>query len=71
MTAADLADTIRLRAAAGASGASIEDWSGDPDLGFYERSDAVERVVAAVEAARSLPEPFVICARAEAFLHDT
>lgn len=64
-----VAESIRLLAAAGAAGASIEDWSGDPDRGLYDRDLAVERVQAAVEAARSLPEPFVVCARAEAFLH--
>ena len=67
----DVAKTVRLLADAGAAGASIEDWSGDPDRGFYDRGEAVERVTAAVEAARALPVPFVICARAEAFLHHT
>jgi 2-methylisocitrate lyase-like PEP mutase family enzyme len=67
----DVADTIRLLADAGAAGASIEDWSGDPSTGFYDRSDAAERVAAAVAAARGLAQPFVICARAEAFLHGT
>jgi 2-methylisocitrate lyase-like PEP mutase family enzyme len=64
-----VAETIRLLAAAGAAGASIEDWSGDPDIGFYDRSLALARIEAAVETARSLPEPFVINARAEAFLY--
>lgn len=64
-----VAETIRVLAEAGASGASIEDWSGDATRGFYDRALAVERVQAAVEAARSLPRPFVVCARAEAFLH--
>lgn len=65
-----VAHTINMLAGAGAAGASIEDWSGDPAIGYYDRSLAQERVAAAVEAARSLPQPFVICARAEAFLHD-
>jgi 2-methylisocitrate lyase-like PEP mutase family enzyme len=64
-----VAETVRLLADAGAAGASIEDWSGDPARGLYDRGLAVERVQAAVEAARGLPEPFVVCARAEAFLH--
>ena len=64
-----VAESIRVLAEAGASGASIEDWSGDAALGFYDRSLAAERVQAAVEAARALPEPFAVCARAEAFLH--
>jgi 2-methylisocitrate lyase-like PEP mutase family enzyme len=63
-----VAESIRLLAEAGAAGASIEDWSGDPATGLYERGRAVERVQAAVEAAASLPEPFVICARAEGVL---
>jgi 2-methylisocitrate lyase-like PEP mutase family enzyme len=63
-----VAESIRLLAEAGAAGASIEDWSGDPATGLYEPGLAVERVQAAVEAASSLPEPFVICARAEGVL---
>ncbi|PXB83115.1 2-methylisocitrate lyase, partial [Pseudomonas aeruginosa] len=35
----------------------------------YEFSAALERVAAAVEAARALPFPFTLCARAENFLH--
>lgn len=66
----DVAETIRVLASAGASAASIEDWSGDESMGFYDRSQALDRIVAAVEAAASLPEPFVIVARAEAFLFD-
>jgi 2-methylisocitrate lyase-like PEP mutase family enzyme len=65
----DVAETIRALADIGAAGASIEDWSGDPTIGLYDRSLARERVEAAVETARSLSHPFVICARAEAFLH--
>jgi 2-methylisocitrate lyase-like PEP mutase family enzyme len=65
----EVAATIRDLAAVGAAGASIEDWSGDSDIGFYDPALALDRIVAAVEAARSLPEPFVICARAEACLY--
>jgi 2-methylisocitrate lyase-like PEP mutase family enzyme len=50
-------------AAAGAVGGSIEDW--DPDGRLYELDHAVERVAAAVEAARSLGFPFTLTARAE------
>lgn len=67
----DVADTINELADAGAAGASIEDWSGDVEIGFYDRSLALARIEAAVDAARSRPTPFVICARAEAFLHGT
>jgi 2-methylisocitrate lyase-like PEP mutase family enzyme len=50
-------------AEAGAVGGSIEDF--DPDEGIYERARAAERVAAAVAAARSLPFPFTLTARAE------
>jgi len=57
------AAAIARVAEAGAVGGSIEDW--DPDAGLYERPEAVERVQAAVEAARSLGWPFTLTARAE------
>jgi 2-methylisocitrate lyase-like PEP mutase family enzyme len=50
-------------AEAGAVGASIEDY--DPSDGIYELARAVERVAAAVEAARRLEFSFVLTARAE------
>jgi 2-methylisocitrate lyase-like PEP mutase family enzyme len=50
-------------AEAGAVGGSIEDW--DPDGRLYELSHAVERIEAAVEAARQLDFPFALTARAE------
>jgi 2-methylisocitrate lyase-like PEP mutase family enzyme len=53
-----------VRAAeAGAVGGSIEDW--DPGGRIYDLSHAVERVAAAVEAARRLPFRFMLTARAE------
>lgn len=64
-----VADTIRLAAAAGVVGGSIEDATGRTDSPIYERALAVERVRAAVEAARSLPFAFTLTARAENFLH--
>ena len=66
---AAVADTIRLAAAAGVVGGSIEDATGRADDPIYERSFAVERVRAAVEAARSLPFTFTLTARAENYLH--
>src|SRR5262249_39174511 len=63
------AETIRAAAAVGLVGGSIEDASGDPAHPIYDPSLAVERVAAAVEAARSLQTPFVLTARAEKFLH--
>ncbi len=68
-TPEDVAETIRLLADVGASGASIEDWTGDPDRGFFSIDEATARVAAACEAARGLGRPFVITARTEAFLH--
>ena len=50
-------------AEAGAVGASIEDF--DPDGHLYEQGHAAERIVAAVEAARSVDFPFTLTARAE------
>ncbi len=59
-------ETIRLAAAAGLVGGSIEDATGDPARPIYDLSHAVERVQAAAEASRKLP--FLLTARAENFL---
>ncbi len=48
----------------------IEDWSGDPQLGLYDRAHARARIEAAVEATRALDRPFVITARTEVLLYD-
>jgi 2-methylisocitrate lyase-like PEP mutase family enzyme len=64
-----VAETVRLAADTGLAGCSIEDATGDPERPIYELAQAVERVAAAVEAARSLPFPFTLTARAENFLH--
>ena len=63
------AESIRLAAETGLVGASIEDATGDPDHPIYDTSLAVERIAAAAEAARALPFPFTLTARAENFLH--
>lgn len=63
------AETIRLAGGVGLVGGSIEDSSGDPKQPIYDFAHAVERITAAVEAARSLPFPFMLVARAENFLH--
>jgi 2-methylisocitrate lyase-like PEP mutase family enzyme len=63
------AETIRLAAGVGLVGGSIEDTTGDPRRPLYDFAPAVERVAAAVEAARALPFRFVLVARAENFLH--
>ncbi|MFE0686846.1 isocitrate lyase/PEP mutase family protein [Streptomyces xiamenensis] len=65
----EIARTIRLAAEAGLIGASIEDATGDPAEPIHPLSVAVERVAAAVEAARALPFPFTLTARAENFLY--
>ena len=62
-----IARTIRLAAEAGVVGASIEDYTRDPANPIYDFRLAVERVHAAVEAARALPFPFMLTARAENF----
>jgi 2-methylisocitrate lyase-like PEP mutase family enzyme len=64
----DAAETIRLAAEAGAVGGSIEDASGDAAKPIYDIGHATERVAAAVDAARSLPFPFALTARAENFV---
>jgi 2-methylisocitrate lyase-like PEP mutase family enzyme len=63
-------ETILLGAKAGLVGGSIEDYTGDPSKPIYDFELAVERVHAAVEAARSLDFPFTLTARAENLLHD-
>jgi 2-methylisocitrate lyase-like PEP mutase family enzyme len=60
---------IARAAEAGAVGGSIEDFSGDRNSPIYDFTLAVERVQAAVEAARALPFPFLLTARAENLLH--
>jgi 2-methylisocitrate lyase-like PEP mutase family enzyme len=59
----DAADAIARAAEAGAVGGSIEDY--DPSGELYALGHAVERIAAAVEAARSLDFPFTLTARAE------
>jgi 2-methylisocitrate lyase-like PEP mutase family enzyme len=63
------ASAITRTAEAGAVGGSIEDFTGDREKPIYDFSLAVERVQAAVEAARKLPFPFTLTARADNFLH--
>lgn len=65
----EVAETIRLAAAAGIVGGSIEDATGKPDNPIYAFDESVERLRAAVTAARSLPFPFTLTARAENYLH--
>jgi 2-methylisocitrate lyase-like PEP mutase family enzyme len=63
------AETIRLAAAVGLVGGSIEDATGDTAHPIYDFNHAVERIAAAVAAAQALPFPFMLVARAENYLH--
>lgn len=67
-SAESAAETIFAAEAAGLAGCSIEDHTGDPRKPIYDFQQAVERVAAAAEAARSLKSDFVFTARAENFL---
>ena len=64
-----VAETIRLAASAGLAGGSIEDASGREDSPIYSLDEAADRIRAAAEAARALPFPFTLTARAENYLH--
>jgi 2-methylisocitrate lyase-like PEP mutase family enzyme len=64
-----VAETIRLAAETGLVGGSVEDFSGERQQPIYDLGHATERVAAAVVAARALPFPFTLTARAENFLH--
>ena len=65
----EVAETIRLAAGVGLVGGSIEDATGHADRPIYDLELSVDRVAAAVEAARALPFPFMLAGRAENFLH--
>ena len=68
-TPEDVRTTICLAAEAGAVGGSVEDATGDPARPIYPVTEAIERVSAAVAAARALAFPFTLTARAENFLY--
>jgi 2-methylisocitrate lyase-like PEP mutase family enzyme len=63
------AKAIRMAAGVGLVGGSIEDATGRKDAPIFDLSFATERVAAAAEAARTLPFPFTLTARAENYLH--
>ncbi|WP_017543500.1 isocitrate lyase/PEP mutase family protein [Nocardiopsis prasina] len=65
----EVARTIAEAGATGIVGGSVEDTTADPHAPIHGFELAVERVRAAVEAARTLPFPFTLTARAENFLH--
>jgi 2-methylisocitrate lyase-like PEP mutase family enzyme len=70
------AETIRLAAAAGLAGGSIEDLpgrsgataSGGSGTGVYDIAHAADRIRAAAEVVRNLPFRFTLTARAENFI---
>src|SRR5262245_20047401 len=64
-----VAETIQLAAEVGLVGCTIEDSTGNQDVPLYDMSLAVERIAAAVQAARALPFPFVLTARAHNLLY--
>jgi 2-methylisocitrate lyase-like PEP mutase family enzyme len=69
------AETIRLAAAAGVVGGSIEDATGEDanrraDHPIYDIEHAAERIRAAAAVARALPFTFTLTGRAENYLHD-
>ncbi len=64
-----VAETIRLAAGAGLVGCTIEDSTRNPEAPLYEFGLAVERISAASEAARQLPFPFMLTARAHNLLY--
>lgn len=61
-----VAETVRLVAATGVAGLSVEDWARDEGR-IYDRGPATERVAAAADAAHAAG--VVLTARAEALLH--
>jgi 2-methylisocitrate lyase-like PEP mutase family enzyme len=65
---AAVAETVRRAAEVGLVGCSIEDATMRPDDPIYDHDFAVERVRAAAEAARALPFPFTLTARAENYV---
>jgi len=64
-----VAETIRVAAEAGLAGCTIEDATGNPEAPLYDLGLAVERIGAAAQAARALPSPFVLTARAHNLLY--
>ena len=68
-TPEDCGTTVRMAAAAGLCGCTIEDTTADPASPIHSFENAVARVRAAALATRAAPTPFVLTARAENFLH--
>src|SRR5262245_28738989 len=64
-----VAETVRLAAEVGLVGCTIEDATGNPDNPLYDFGLAVERISAAAKAAKVLPFPFILTARAHNFVY--
>jgi 2-methylisocitrate lyase-like PEP mutase family enzyme len=64
-----VAETIGLAAEAGLVGCTIEDTTGNPDRPLYDYELAVERIAAAVQAARAFKFPFILTARAHNLMY--
>jgi 2-methylisocitrate lyase-like PEP mutase family enzyme len=62
--------TITAAAGVGLAGCSIEDHTGSSETPIFERTLAVERIEAASEACKQLPEDFVLTARCDSLLWD-
>lgn len=67
-TPEDAALTIRRAGEIGLVGGSIEDATGNPQKPLFDAGLARERIEAAVTAARAMPFPFMLTARAENFI---
>ncbi|MEM1364235.1 MAG: isocitrate lyase/phosphoenolpyruvate mutase family protein [Pseudomonadota bacterium] len=65
-----VAETIRLAREAGLSGCGIEDTMMQPGNPAYDFELAVERIRAAADAAKALPDPFILTARADGVMND-
>jgi 2-methylisocitrate lyase-like PEP mutase family enzyme len=64
-----VAETVRGAASVGLVGCTIEDATRDEAHPLYDFGLATERIAAGVEAARALPFPFILTARAHNFLY--
>lgn len=64
-----VAQTVRMAAEAGLSGCGIEDMGFDGGVSAYDFDLTVERIKAAVSAARGLGRPFVLTARADGVMN--
>ena len=65
----DVFDNLQRISSTGVAGASIEDYTGDPQNPYYELELAVERVRAAKDAVRDMVYPFILTARSECYLY--